>query len=138
MSNAIPSQSFWDKAVDATKHFLGSSEVPETIRADAANFHRYVKKVGGIWVELNPIRDNQCWAAYSEIKKTRDDKVNNAGAVREAKLKEAKARYDEAVAAIEKEHRETAAVATKEFETAEQKLLEGFSARPVIEQGATS
>lgn len=111
---------------------------PAKIEADPTAHSFTYKGAGQILVRINPDRQARLDEQGRKLRDERDAKINGAGERRTKLLSEAKARYEAEVAAIEKEHRETAAIATKEFETAEQKLLEGFSARPVIEQGATS
>lgn len=108
------------------------NDEPVVMRADAGNAHRFRKVAGKIVVELNPYREKECGQRFAAIEKARDDKVNSAGSVREQKLKDARAVYDAAVAAIEKEHREIASIASAEFEQSEQQLLGEFSQAPAV------
>ena len=118
-----------ERIADRLAGLLPIKDHSQVVRVDATR-HRFVKRSGGIWVELNPLREDACGQRYREIVRARDDRVNNAGAVRDAGLKAAKAEYELRVAEIEKMHRETADVATREFKAAEQALLNEFAMPP--------
>ena len=120
-----------ERIADRLAGLLPIKDHSQVVRVDATAAHSYEYLGKGRVVAVNnPERQKAIEAKGRELRDARDARINGAGAVRDQKRADAKARYDAEIKAIEAEHASSATVAYAEYASGEQAMLALFAMPP--------